>query len=146
MYYSYPYPHFYFVTRQLIGIPKEVGIAFNEILKLTAEYMWGLLIVLVCDKGEFWENEPSLNRDSQAGWLPFGFPIYFSVHTIPADLEKSISEIYWGRRRWELGSWILIRFLALITSDFLAITSSIQMQYLSSLNQGSPYWGPKNES
>lgn len=33
-----------------------------------------------------------------------------------------------GRKRWELGSWILIRFLALITSDFLAITSSIQMQ------------------
>lgn len=33
-----------------------------------------------------------------------------------------------GRKRWELGSWILIWFLPLITSDFLAITSSIQMQ------------------
>lgn len=66
--------------------------------------------------------------DSQSGWLPFGFPIYFSLYMHPLLTLKEAYLKYIGEKRdRELGSWILVGFWH-ITSDFLAITSSIQMQ------------------
>ena len=91
VYVLFPLPHFYLVIRQLIAIPK-VGTAFNEILKLTAECVYCLLIVpvlcvwhiIVYDKGEFWEGEPRFEAQGTPGldYWPLAFPFIF-LHTNP---------------------------------------------------------------
>lgn len=90
-YVLFPLPRFYLVIRQLIGIPK-VGTAFKEILKLTAECVYCLLIVPVYDKGEFWEGEPRFEAQGtpDLDYWPLAFPLIF----LPTNSLLTLNETY----------------------------------------------------
>lgn len=70
VYVPFPSPphHFYLVVRQLFGIPEAKNASNNEILKLTAECVYSLLIVSVYDKGEFREHEPRFEAQGTWAW------------------------------------------------------------------------------
>lgn len=112
----------------MIVIPKVQNAFNNEILKLAAECVYSLLIVSAYDKGEFWEDEPSFEAQGtqSLGYYPLAFPLFFCTW-IPCWPWMRHTWNVLRRKRWELVSWILICSLPLITSGFLAITTSAQL-------------------